>query len=214
MKHYATSHSDAIGNNRKSNIMQDIDQLFEKQLSDLCNAEDYFKKIIPEMMANIEDNEILKFFLHQLDTTRRGRCVLVDITAQLELKQDLEISEALEIRIEEIEVLLSRAVTGEIKSDEILRLAHQIMIYEIAGYITLYTYADELGYGSFTALFQRTLDELYRLADEIKEFLKAHAETEFETKQQEGKDEEVSIISTTQIARKSVNESNQDGIFG
>lgn len=109
------------------NIVENIDQLFEKRLSDLYCTEDYFIKIFPR------NNQ-----------TEAG----------------VEISQNLEILIGEIEDRLSNPETGEAKIKTILRAVRQIVIYEIAGCITLYIYADELQYSVIPTLFEKTLEEL------------------------------------------------------
>lgn len=138
------------------NSMQD---LFVEQISDLYDAEQQLVKALPKMASAASDQKLRSAFEMHLDQTREHVQRLDQVFSEINMKPKSMHCEAMEGLIKEGDHVISEKGSPAVKDAALIAAAQRVEHYEIAGYGTVRTYADELGFTTARDLLQQTLDE-------------------------------------------------------
>lgn len=140
--------------------LQNLQDLFIHELRDLYNAEQQLVTALPKMAQAASTPELKDAFNHHLEQTRNHVNRLDSVFSDLGTTSSGEECEAMKGLIKEGEEIIS-ATTGSnaVKDAALIAAAQRVEHYEIAGYGTVRTYAQELGHGKAADLLQETLDE-------------------------------------------------------
>jgi ferritin-like metal-binding protein YciE len=132
--------------------------LFEHEIADLHSAETQLVAALPKMAQAASNEELRQAFEHHLDETRDHVRRLDDIRGQIgsSLAEECEGMRGL---IEEGEEVVTAGGDTAVKDAALIAAAQRVEHYEIAGYGTARTLADELDLGDAKDLLDQTLDE-------------------------------------------------------
>jgi len=139
--------------------INNLNDLFIDQLRDLYNAEDQILQALPKMAAAANASELKQAFQDHLAQSRTHKQRLERIFADLGLSASGQHCEAMEGLIKEGEETLHLQADPIVKDAALIAAGQRVEHYEMAGYGTVRTFADHLGYDDAEELLQQTLDE-------------------------------------------------------
>lgn len=140
----------------KLNTMKD---LFVDQLRDLYSAEDQLTKALPKMAQAASSSDLQKAFRDHLNETQHQKQRLEQIFADMGMSPQGETCQAMQGLIKEGEDIINTQADSSVKDAALIAAAQRVEHYEMAGYGTVRTFADELGFSDAKSLLQTTLDE-------------------------------------------------------
>jgi ferritin-like metal-binding protein YciE len=146
--------------------LQSLEDVFADQVADLRSAEQQLLEALPKV-AGAASNEKLREALEQHLEQTRGHVRRLDevaVTTGLSLPQ--EHCEGMEGLLKEGEEVVFAQGDPAAKDAALIAAAQRVEHYEISGYGTARTLADQLGYDSAKRLLDETLDEESK-ADEL-----------------------------------------------
>ena len=136
-----------------------LQELFEHELMDLRSAEEQLLAALPEMSKKASAKELKAAFDEHLELTKEHVERLDRVAKELDIEMNGEPCKAMEGLIEEGKRIMSEGGSDEAMDAALIAAAQKIEHYEIAGYGTLATYAEELGHDEALKLLKRTQDE-------------------------------------------------------
>jgi ferritin-like metal-binding protein YciE len=168
--------------------MESLHELYVSELKDLYSAEKQIVKALPKMVKNATNPQLKKAFSDHLDETEGHVDRLEKIFQMLGEKAGGKKCKGMEGLIEEAKELLDEDATEEVVDAGLISKAQHVEHYEMAGYGTVRTYAQQLGFSDQAKLLQQTLDEEGR----ANELLTQIAETAVNVEAEEGEEETTS----------------------
>jgi ferritin-like metal-binding protein YciE len=111
------------------------------------------------MAQQAHSTDLKDAFNHHLDQTRNHVSRLNEIFSNLGTTGSGEECEAMKGLIKEGEDIMKATGNADVKDAALIAAAQRVEHYEMAGYGTVRTYAEELGYNEAADLLQQTLDE-------------------------------------------------------
>jgi len=129
------------------------------QVSDLYDAEQQLVEALPKVSRAANADELRVAIDDHLGETRNHVQRLEKIFAMLDGKPTVERCEAMQGIIREGEKVLDADGDPTARDAAIIAAAQRAEHYEIAGYGTARTLADELGLGEISGILGETLDE-------------------------------------------------------
>jgi len=138
------------------NILND---LFVDQLRDLYSAEDQILQALPKMAQAAHSSDLKQAFQTHLEQSRTHKQRLDRIFSGLGISATGQHCEAMEGLIKEGEETLQLRADPLVKDAALIAAGQRVEHYEIAGYGTVRTFADHLGYDDAEDLLQQTLNE-------------------------------------------------------
>lgn len=139
--------------------MNTLQDLFVEQLSDLYSAETQLINALPKMAQATSSKDLQKAFETHLTQTQEHVERLDQVFNQTGLKRMNEKCKGMEGLIKEGEQAIKMQGDPKVRDAGLIAAAQRIEHYEIAGYGTVRTYADQLGFDDAKDLLQKTLDE-------------------------------------------------------
>jgi ferritin-like metal-binding protein YciE len=136
-----------------------LNDLFVEQLADLHSAETQLIDALPKMAAAASHDELKQAFQHHLEETRDHVRRLDDIIAGLGRAVPTEICEGMRGLIREGEEIVTASGDPDVRDAGLIAAAQRVEHYEIAGYGTARTLAEQLDLGDAKELLDQTLDE-------------------------------------------------------
>ena len=133
--------------------------LYIDELKDLWSAEKQLVKALPKMAKAANDPELTKAFTTHLRQTERQVQRLEQIFEEIGESPRGKKCVGMEGLIEEGSELIKEKPDAEVLDAGLISKAQHVEHYEIAGYGTVRTYAQLLGYDRQAQLLQETLDE-------------------------------------------------------
>ena len=146
--------------------LNNLQQLFVKQLRDLYDAENQITDSLPKMIDAASYSELKSSLQEHLDVTRQQIARLDQIFQILNEKATGETCKGMKGVIKEGDEIISAGGDPSTVDAGIISAAQRVEHYEMAGYGTLRTYAQLLGQSQIAQLLQQTLDE-EKEADEM-----------------------------------------------
>jgi ferritin-like metal-binding protein YciE len=139
--------------------MESLRELYIDELKDLYSAEKQIVKALPKMVKNASNPQLKKAFSDHLEETEGHVDRLEQIFDMLGETSRGKKCKGMEGLIEEAKELLEEDASEEVLDAGMISKAQHVEHYEMAGYGTVRTYAEQLGYKDQAKLLQQTLDE-------------------------------------------------------
>ena len=136
-----------------------LEDVFVEQIADLYSAEQQLVAALPKMVQAAHSDELRKALEEHLEQTRGHVTRLDEIKSQVSQAVPVETCEAMKGLIKEGEEVIGARGDGAALDAALIAAAQRVEHYEIAGYGTARTLADQLGYDRAEELLDETLDE-------------------------------------------------------
>ena len=136
-----------------------IEDVFVEQLDDLLDAERQLVDALPKMAHSASDSKLRSAIEEHLGETRDHVTRLEEIFGQIGRTPAGETCKAMRGLIAEGQEVISATGDPTAKDAALIAAAQRVEHYEIAGYGTAKTLADQLGHGDAKSLLDQTLDE-------------------------------------------------------
>lgn len=140
-------------------FVNNLEDLYVDQLRDLHNAEQQLMQALPKMAQAAHSSDLKEGFEHHLQQTRVHVERLDKIFMRMGKTSSGEKCEAMEGLIKEGEEAIQLQGDKTVRDAALIAAAQRVEHYEMAGYGTVRTFADQLGFDDDKKLLQRTLDE-------------------------------------------------------
>jgi len=139
--------------------LNSLHDLYVHELQDLYSAENQIIKALPKMAENATTTELRSAFEEHLHQTREHVNRLDRIFERLNESAKGDKCQGVEGIIEEGEDLMDKDATESVCDAALIGSAQKVEHYEMAGYGTVRTFAQQLGYSEDARLLQMTLQE-------------------------------------------------------
>lgn len=142
-----------------SMTLNSLEDLFVLQLQDLYDAEQRLTKALPKMAEAAKTRELKSAFNKHLRETEQHVKRLEKVFEILGTTARRETCEAMKGLISEGDEAVSAGGADEVRDAALIAAAQRVEHYEMAGYGTVRTLADQLGQKEVARILQETLDE-------------------------------------------------------
>jgi len=142
-----------------SMTLNSLDDLLVVQLQDLYDAEQRLTKALPQMADAASSKELKSAFQKHLRETEQHVKRLEKVFSILGQTAQRETCEAMKGLIDEGREFVTAGGDSAVRDAALIAAAQRVEHYEIAGYGTAKTLADQLGHGDAKDLLDQTLDE-------------------------------------------------------
>jgi ferritin-like metal-binding protein YciE len=139
--------------------MDNLQQLFIKELRDLYDAENQITEALPKLIEAAHHSELKSALQQHLQITKQQISRLDQIFQRLNQKATGETCKGMKGVIKEGDEMVSAGGDPSTVDAGIISAAQRVEHYEMAGYGTVRTYAQLLGQQEMARLLQQTLDE-------------------------------------------------------
>jgi ferritin-like metal-binding protein YciE len=139
--------------------MNTMDELLEDMIQDLYNAEKQLTKALPKMAKKCTNDDLKKALETHLKETEGQVEKLEQVCKDLGIKPTGKVCKAMQGLIEEGEEVLSDGKPSPIMDAGIIGAAQKVEHYEIAGYGTARTIADQLGHMKAAKNLEQILEQ-------------------------------------------------------
>jgi ferritin-like metal-binding protein YciE len=136
-----------------------LHDLFVNELKDLYSAETQLTKALPKMAKAASSPDLREAFEEHLKETEHQVERLEQVFEEIEASPKGKKCKAMEGLIEEGKEIIDEDAEEAVKDAGLIAAAQKVEHYEIAGYGTVRTYAELLGFSNAAKLLQETLDE-------------------------------------------------------
>jgi ferritin-like metal-binding protein YciE len=139
--------------------LENLQQLFVKELRDLYDAETQITDALPKLIDAAHNTELKQALQEHLSITRQQISRLDRIFQMLGQKPSGETCKGMKGLLKEGDDIVSAGGDPSTIDAGIIGAAQKVEHYEMAGYGTVRTYARLLGKQEMASLLQQTLDE-------------------------------------------------------
>ena len=139
--------------------LDNLQHLFIKELRDLYDAENQITEALPKLIDATHHSELKSALQHHLQVTKQQISRLDQIFQKLNQKPTGETCKGMKGVIKEGDEVVSAGGDPSTVDAGIISAAQRVEHYEMAGYGTVRTYAQLLGYQDMARLLQQTLNE-------------------------------------------------------
>jgi len=136
-----------------------FEDLLVEQIQDLYDAEQRLTKALPKMAAAAHNSALKSAFQQHLTETQGHVSRLEKAFQSLGKKAESKTCQAMKGLIEEGDEVVSASGKDEVRDAALIAAAQRVEHYEIAGYGSARTFAQQLGKTEVARLLQQTLDE-------------------------------------------------------
>ncbi len=136
-----------------------LEDVFVEQIADLYSAEQQLVQALPKMVQAAHSDELRKALEEHLEQTKGHLTRLDEIKSHVSQAVPVETCEAMKGLIKEGQEIIEAQGDGAALDAALIAAAQRVEHYEIAGYGTARTLADQLGYDRAEELLDETLDE-------------------------------------------------------
>jgi ferritin-like metal-binding protein YciE len=142
-----------------SMTLNSMNDLFVVQIEDLYDAEQRLTKALPKMADAAANKQLKAAFQHHLRETERHVTRLEKVFSIIGMTPKRETCEAMKGLIAEGDEAVNAAGDPDVRDAALIAAAQRVEHYEIAGYGTVRTLAEQLGSQEAARILQETLDE-------------------------------------------------------
>jgi ferritin-like metal-binding protein YciE len=142
-----------------SMTLNSLEDLFVVQIQDLYDAERRLIKALPKMAAAAGNRQLKTAFENHLRETEQHVARLERVFETMGLTPQRETCEAMKGLIAEGEEAVGASGDADVKDAALIAAAQRVEHYEIAGYGTVRSLAQQLGHDQVAKTLQQTLDE-------------------------------------------------------
>jgi ferritin-like metal-binding protein YciE len=139
--------------------MNRLNDLYLDQLKDLYSAEKQLVQALPKMAKAATSEELKAGFEQHLEETKTHVSRLEQIFSALGSSPGRKKCAAMEGLVQEGQEAIELQGDPIVRDAALIAAAQRVEHYEIAGYGTVRTFANHLGYSDQASLLQTTLDE-------------------------------------------------------
>jgi ferritin-like metal-binding protein YciE len=139
--------------------LDSLENLYREQLRDLYSAEKQLTVALPKLAEGASSSNLRKAFEQHLRQTEQHVNRLEQIFQEIDLKPGRKKCKGMEGLIKESEEILKEDGKSAVVDAGLIATAQRVEHYEIAGYGTVRTYAEQLGHGKAASLLEKTLNE-------------------------------------------------------
>jgi ferritin-like metal-binding protein YciE len=139
--------------------LESLQDLYVDELKDLYNAETQLTKALPKMAKAAASEELRTAFEEHLEETKHQIERLETIFKELDASPKGKKCKAMAGLVAEGKEMMEMDGEDAVKDAALIAAAQRVEHYEMAGYGTVRTYAELLGYDKAAKLLQETLDE-------------------------------------------------------
>jgi len=139
--------------------MQNLEDLLCDQVRDLYDAEKQLAKALPKMAEAASSPELKKAFEDHLKQTQGHVTRLEEVFKHLNQSAKAKTCAAMKGLVEEGEEIIDAKAAPEVRDAGLIAAAQKVEHYEIAGYGTVSTWADQLSLTEAKRLLGQTLQE-------------------------------------------------------
>jgi len=136
-----------------------LEDLLHHELKDLYSAENQLVKALPKLAKAATNDELKSGFEEHLEQTKGHVERLEQIAQKLGIKLTGHKCKAMEGLVEEGAELISEDAEANVRDAGLIGAAQRVEHYEIAGYGTARTLANQLGHEDIAELLDQTLEE-------------------------------------------------------
>ncbi len=136
-----------------------LKDLFINQLEDLYDAENRLTDALPKMAGAASSQRLKDAFLNHLDQTKVHAQRLERIFGQIGCEPKRETCLAMKGLVSEGAEMISASGEPSVKDAALIAAAQRVEHYEMAGYGSVRTFAQQLGLTDAARALQQTLDE-------------------------------------------------------
>lgn len=136
-----------------------FEDLFEQQIMDLYDAENRLTEALPKMAAAANSGELKQAFESHLRETEQHVKRLEQVFAEVGKAPKRETCAAMKGLVAEGDEMIKATAPPDVKDAALIAAAQRVEHYEMSGYGTARTFAQELGHSAAADLLQATLDE-------------------------------------------------------
>ena len=145
--------------------MENLKELLIEELKDLYSAEKQIVKALPKIIRGASSPDLKAAIEEHLAVTKEQVTRLEEVFSHLDEKAKAKHCKGMQGLLEEGAECLQEEEKGALRDLQLIGAAQRVEHYEMAGYGTVRTYAEELGHSDAARLLQKTLDE-ERAADQ------------------------------------------------
>jgi ferritin-like metal-binding protein YciE len=139
--------------------LESLQDLYVDELKDLYHAETQLTKALPKMVKAAASEELRTAFEEHLEETEHQIERLETIFKELDASPKGKKCKAMAGLVAEGKEMMEMDGEDAVKDAALIAAAQRVEHYEMAGYGTVRTYAELLGYDKAAKLLQETLDE-------------------------------------------------------
>jgi ferritin-like metal-binding protein YciE len=139
--------------------LETLKDLYVEELKDLYSAENQILKALPQMIKKATNTQLKKAFTDHERKTRGHITRLERIFKDLDESPRGKKCHGMEGLLKEGKELIQEKPAPDVLDAGMISAAQHVEHYEMAGYGTVRTYAQELGFDQHVGLLQQTLDE-------------------------------------------------------
>jgi ferritin-like metal-binding protein YciE len=147
--------------------LENLQQLFLKELRDLYDAEGQITEALPKMIDHAHNPQLKQALQAHLSVTKQQITRLDRVFQMLSEKPTGETCKGMKGVLKEGEEIVSAGGDPSTIDAGIISAAQRVEHYEMAGYGTVRTYAKLLGQPEMEKLLQQTLDEEVEADDKL-----------------------------------------------
>jgi ferritin-like metal-binding protein YciE len=148
------------------NKLESLNDLFVDELRDLYNAENQLVKALPKMAQAADSPDLRSALEEHLNQTKTQIQRLDKVFQALDVPERGKECVGMKGIIQEGQELLKENASPAVKDAGIITAAQKTEHYEIAGYGSVCTFAEQLGYREQAQLLKQNLNE-EKKADEL-----------------------------------------------
>ncbi len=139
--------------------LNSLDDLLVEELQDLYDAESQLVKALPKMAKAASNDTLKRAFEEHLEQTKGHVNRLEQVFQSLGQKAKSKTCEAMKGLVEEASDFLDESAEASVRDAGMIACAQKVEHYEISGYGSVRTWAQQLGHHEAVRLLQQTLDE-------------------------------------------------------
>lgn len=158
--------------------MQTLEDMYMDLLKDLYSAEKQLVKALPKMAKSAEASDLQNAFQEHLKQTEGHVERIERIFSDMDSSPRGKKCVGMEGLIAEGSEVMKEDAAPEVMDAALIAAAQKVEHYEIAGYGTARTWAQQLGYDSAARLLQQTLEEESMANEKLTRIAESHVNVE------------------------------------
>jgi ferritin-like metal-binding protein YciE len=153
---------------KMANQMNSLHDLFVDELHDIYDAEQQLINALPKMAEAAHNQDLKRGFQDHLKVTRQQAQRIEQIFSQIGQRPNGKKCEGMQGILKEGEKIIKQMDSDpNVKDASLIAAAQKAEHYEIAGYGTLRTYAEQLGMGEAARMLDTSLEEESRTDEQL-----------------------------------------------
>lgn len=139
--------------------MNSLQDLYVEKLQDLYSAENQIIKALPKMIQRTSNQDLKRALQQHLEVTQQHAQRLEQLAQRMNKKAQGKMCKGMQGLLEEGDELLQKPGDPQVLDAGLIAAAQSVEHYEIAGYGTAGTWAQQLGDNASAQLLEQTLNE-------------------------------------------------------